>query len=211
MLQLKTSVHLQLHTPLTPCTMAEPPPSTPNPIPPSGSAPPPAPSTSTPPQQPPAAPTLKPREPLTGFRASLEHTGVPRSVLTWKPRLPSRNWTIFLTVVGTITYLYYDDRRQCKAIREQYLDRVRYRGLEPTGSSLELPRKVKVIGAKWPEDDDDDRALRYFRKYVKVSAQRSGALLQTIIPFSAFISLALKSEIYACSGGVLTSRPSPTS
>ena len=34
------------------------------------------------------------KEPLTGFRTSLEHTGIPRSVLTWKPRLPSRNWSI---------------------------------------------------------------------------------------------------------------------
>jgi import inner membrane translocase subunit TIM54 len=29
-------------------------------------------------------------------------------------------------------------------------------------------RKVKVYGAKWPDDDDADRSLKYFRKYVKV-------------------------------------------
>lgn len=39
---------------------------------------------------------------------------------------------------------------------------------EPLKGSLDLPRKVLVIGARWPEDDDEDRALRYFRKYVKV-------------------------------------------
>ncbi|ORX34991.1 inner membrane protein import complex subunit Tim54-domain-containing protein [Kockovaella imperatae] len=162
--------------------MAEPPPtSTPSPsnaagIPSSSASPasPAVPSSSSAPS-PAAPPTLasdplpKPssKEPLTGFRASLEHTGIPRSVLLWKPRLPSRNWTIFLTVVGTISYLYYDDRKQCKRIKEEYLEKVRYRSMEPTKYSLELPRKVKVIGAKWPEDDDDDRALRYFRKYVK--------------------------------------------
>jgi hypothetical protein len=41
-------------------------------------------------------------------------------------------------------------------------------GKEATKSSLDMPRKVTVYGAKWPEDEDTDRALRYFRKYVKV-------------------------------------------
>ena len=40
--------------------------------------------------------------------------------------------------------------------------------MEPIQGSLDLPRKVSVVGARWPEDDDDDRALRHFRKYVKV-------------------------------------------
>jgi import inner membrane translocase subunit TIM54 len=110
----------------------------------------------------------KPLEPLTGFRAALEHTGLPRGVLTWKPRLPSRNWCIFWTVLGTVTYLYYDDRKQCKQIKERTIERVRHYGQEPINGSLDVVRKVKVYGARWPEDDDTDRALRYFRKYVKV-------------------------------------------
>jgi len=40
---------------------------------------------------------------------------------------------------------------------------------EPLSGSLDVPRKVRVYGGRWPEDDDEDRALRYFRKYVKVS------------------------------------------
>jgi hypothetical protein len=36
------------------------------------------------------------------------------------------------------------------------------------GGSLADVRKIKVYGARCPEDGDDDRALRYFRKYMKV-------------------------------------------
>ena len=132
-----------------------------------------SPSTSTwTPLKPTPAAAASAKTPLTGFRSSLEHTGIPRSVLLWKPRLPSRNWTVFLTVVSTITYIYYDDRRQSRLIKADMLDRVKYRALEPMRGSLDLPRKVQVIGSKWPEDEDDDRALRYFRKYVKVGLRR---------------------------------------
>ena len=34
--------------------------------------------------------------------------------------------------------------------------------------SHDFPRKVTVYGAKWPDDEDSDRAIKYFRKYVKV-------------------------------------------
>ncbi|KAG6335483.1 hypothetical protein ID866_3611 [Astraeus odoratus] len=36
--------------------------------------------------------------------------------------------------------------------------------------SMELPRKVTVYGAKWPGDEDHQRAIRFFKKYVKVCA-----------------------------------------
>lgn len=151
-----------------------PPTSTPTPTPspaPNPSAIPPTPAATSKPTPSPAAsiPKPNPQEPLTGFRAAFEHTGVPRSVLLWKPRLPSRNWCIFWTVLGTVSYLYYDDRKQCKEIKERTIERVRHYGLESVEGSLDMVRKVKVYGGRWPEDDDTDRALRYFRKYVKVS------------------------------------------
>ena len=34
--------------------------------------------------------------------------------------------------------------------------------------STELPRKVVVYGAKWPGDEDHQRAINFFKKYVKV-------------------------------------------
>jgi hypothetical protein len=110
-----------------------------------------------------------PLKPLTGFQSALEHTGIPRSVLTWKPRLPSRNWSIFLTISGTLFYLYYDDRKQCRIIKEDTIKKVEYMGKQVLeGGSLADVRKIKVYGARCPEDGDDDRALRYFRKYMKV-------------------------------------------
>lgn len=118
-----------------------------------------------------AAAGAKPKGPqeLKGFRKALEHTGLPKSVINWKPRLPSRNWCIFLTVVGTVSYIYYDDRKQAREIRARYEDAVRPMANVPLKNTLDLPRKVTVYAARWPEDDESDRGLVYFRKYVKVS------------------------------------------
>jgi import inner membrane translocase subunit TIM54 len=122
----------------------------------------------------PAAPGAVPKgtaapTPLPAHLSALEHTGIPRSVLTWKPRLPSRNWTIFLTIVGSLTYLYYDDRKQCKELKQSYLDRVRHLSQQPMENSLGEPRRVHVYSARWPEDEDADRGMKHFRRYVKVS------------------------------------------
>ncbi|WVW81661.1 hypothetical protein I302_103656 [Kwoniella bestiolae CBS 10118] len=143
------------HPPPPPATNPNPPPQ-PNPTPAS------APSTSVPPQ-----PKPKPVE-LTGFRSALSHTGIPHSVLTWKPKLPSRNWLIFWTIAASITGTYYYDRSECKRIKADTIRQVEDKSREILeGGSLGLNRRVTVYGAKWPGDEDTDRALRYFRKYVK--------------------------------------------
>lgn len=92
--------------------------------------------------------------------------GIPKSVLAWKPRLPSRNWSIFLVTVSTLSYLYYDDRRQCRLIREDYIDKVKHLSREPMKPG-EWPRKITVYATRSPGDDDYDKALRYFKKYIK--------------------------------------------
>ncbi|SNX85061.1 related to TIM54 (component of the mitochondrial TIM22 translocase) [Melanopsichium pennsylvanicum] len=96
----------------------------------------------------------------------LEYMGIPKSVLAWKPRLPSRNWSIFLVTVGTLSYLYYDDRRQCRLIKQDYIDKVKHLSTEPMKPG-EWPRKITVYATRSPGDDDYDKALRYFKKYVK--------------------------------------------
>ncbi|KAJ9479619.1 Mitochondrial import inner membrane translocase subunit TIM54 [Pseudozyma hubeiensis] len=113
----------------------------------------------------PKAPKPVPRE-IPAVLRPLEFMGIPKSVLAWKPRLPSRNWSIFLVTVGTLSYLYYDDRRQCKLIREDYIDKVRHLSTEPMKPG-EWPRKITVYATRSPGDDDYDKALRYFKKYVK--------------------------------------------
>jgi import inner membrane translocase subunit TIM54 len=114
-------------------------------------------------------PPARPLEPQykSGVRSVLEFTGIPTSWLSKRPKLPSRNWLIFLTFTSSLTGLYVYDRRQCKRIRREYVDRVKHLADEPI-DSMEWLRKVTVYGSKWPGDEEYDRSMKYFRKYVKV-------------------------------------------
>lgn len=40
--------------------------------------------------------------------------------------------------------------------------------MEPMKGALDAPRKVRVMAGRWPGDDEPDRSLVYFKKYVKV-------------------------------------------
>ena len=108
-----------------------------------------------------------PVPPKSGVRAALEHTGIPPSWFEKRPKLPSRNWLIFLSVTTSIVSYYVYDRRECKRIRAEYASRVAHLAEEPLRTT-DMPRKVTVYGAKWPGDEDHDKSLRFFRKYVKV-------------------------------------------
>ncbi|KAL0946541.1 hypothetical protein HGRIS_012748 [Hohenbuehelia grisea] len=108
---------------------------------------------------------VKPRK-VSGIRTVLSYTGIPPSWLDKRPKLPSRNWLIFLSTVSTVAGFYIYDRQQCKKIKREYIERVKHLAEEPLGT-LERPRKVTVYGAKWPGDEDYDQSLKYFRKYVK--------------------------------------------
>lgn len=112
-----------------------------------------------------AFPTPKP--PQSGVQLVLQYTGIPPSWLNKRPSVPSRNWLIFLGTTSTIVGYYIYDRQQCTRIRREYVDSVKHLADLPL-HSLDYPRKVTVYGAKWPNDEDSDRCMRYFRKYVKV-------------------------------------------
>ncbi|XP_006457997.1 hypothetical protein AGABI2DRAFT_190382 [Agaricus bisporus var. bisporus H97] len=103
---------------------------------------------------------------LSGIRTVFRYTGIPPSWLDKRPKLPSRNWLIFLSVTSSITGYYIYDRQRCKKIRQEYIDKVKDLAELPS-SPLDKPRKVTVYGSKWPGDEDYDQSLRYFRKYVK--------------------------------------------
>lgn len=111
-----------------------------------------------------------PTKPKSGMRIALEFTGIPPSLFDKKPRLPSRNWLIFISVTSSIVGYYLYDRRECSKIRQSYIDRVQHLAEQPL-HSLDVPRKVTVYGAKWPGDEDYDRGVKYFRKYVKVRSR----------------------------------------
>lgn len=108
-----------------------------------------------------------PQPPQSGIKTVLQYTGIPPSWLDKRPKLPSRNWLIFLSVTSAITGYYLYDRKQCKEIRQEYVEKVKHLSKVPL-PSMALPRKVTVYGCKWPNDEDYDRSLKYFRKYVKV-------------------------------------------
>lgn len=127
----------------------------------------------------------------SGVRAAFEYTGIPPSWFDKRPKLPSRNWLIFLSVTTSIVAYYVYDRRECRRIRADYSSRVEHLAKEPLGTT-DLPRKVIVYGAKWPGDEDHDKSLKFFRKYVKpifvaaavdyemISGRRSGDLANRI-------------------------------
>ncbi|KAF8911063.1 mitochondrial import inner membrane translocase subunit TIM54 [Gymnopilus junonius] len=102
----------------------------------------------------------------SGIKTVLRYTGIPPSWLDKKPKLPSRNWLIFLSVTSSVLGFYLYDRQQCKQIRQSYIDKVKHLAEIPS-DPLDAPRKVTVFGAKWPADEDYDQAMKHFRKYVK--------------------------------------------
>jgi import inner membrane translocase subunit TIM54 len=116
-----------------------------------------------------SAPTITPllQQRKSGIRSALEYTGIPPSWFNKRPKLPSRNWLIFLSVTSSITGLYIYDRQQCKKIRREYVDRVKHLAEVPT-DAMAWPRKVTVYGCKWPGDEEYDQSMKFFRKYVKV-------------------------------------------
>lgn len=111
------------------------------------------------------------------IRTVLKFTGIPESWIR-RPKLPSRNWLIFLGVTNTLIGCYYYDRYKCKKIREEYVRRVEHFATEPMGS-MELPRKVQVYSCKWPGDEDHDKGLKYFKKYVKVRVPGLSSLMSS--------------------------------
>lgn len=112
-------------------------------------------------------PKQQPPREIPAFLRPLRFMGVPKAVLTWQPKMPSRNTSIFLGVTITLASLYIYDRRECERIRQEYKDKVKHLADEPL-LPREYPRKVLVYTARSPGDDDYEKSLLFFKKYVKV-------------------------------------------
>ena len=82
-----------------------------------------------------------------------------------RAKLPSRNWTIFLTITGSWAAAVYYDRHQVKLIKQKYIDLVSHLADEPL-SPTSLPRKITVFLAA-PPGDSITPAREHFRDYVK--------------------------------------------
>ena len=83
----------------------------------------------------------------------------------FRPKLPSRNWMIFFTVVGTFTTAIIYDRREKRRVQQKWCDHVAHlsKGLLPVEQTR---RKVTVFLAA-PPGDGLGVARSHFREYVK--------------------------------------------
>jgi mitochondrial import inner membrane translocase subunit TIM54 len=146
----------------------------------------------------PAVPTAAAPAKRSGFRVALEYTGIPVSWLSKRPKLPSRNWLIFWSVTSALTGYYFYDRRECKRIRREYVDKVKYLSEVTPTDHFALPRKVAVYGCKWPGDEDYDQTVKYFKKYIKVCPAvliKSYTLIFWFIGQPILVSAAVDYEI----------------
>ncbi|KAH7107593.1 inner membrane protein import complex subunit Tim54-domain-containing protein [Auriculariales sp. MPI-PUGE-AT-0066] len=101
-----------------------------------------------------------------GARQVMRSLGIPAAVLDFRPRLPSRNWMIFLSVTGSLVGAYAYDRRECRRIKEEYKAKVAHLATVPLATN-DFTRKVTVYACKSPDDEDATRSERFFRKYLK--------------------------------------------
>ncbi|RMZ80431.1 hypothetical protein DV737_g2984, partial [Chaetothyriales sp. CBS 132003] len=95
------------------------------------------------------------------MRGDHEDTRLPN--FRW--RLPSRNWMIFLTVVGTWTTAVVYDRREKKRIQKKWCDLVADIA-QQSSNPRELPRTLNVILAA-PPGDSLAASQVYFKEYIK--------------------------------------------
>jgi import inner membrane translocase subunit TIM54 len=94
--------------------------------------------------------------------------GLPQWVFDYKPKMPSRNMSIFLAVVIGTTSAYLYDRKECKRLQQEYIEKVKFMSLAPL-ESTELARRIKVYGARVPDDGELDRSSKWFKRYMRVS------------------------------------------
>ncbi|KAF5382278.1 hypothetical protein D9757_008924 [Collybiopsis confluens] len=112
----------------------------------------------------------------SGLASALQYTGIPPSLLSKRPSLPSRNWLIFLGLTSSLISAYVYDRTECRRLKELYIQSVKaegegfswiHGGEAGKDAHLAWPRKLTVYGAKWPGDEDYDQPMKYFRRYIK--------------------------------------------
>ncbi|EXJ68237.1 uncharacterized protein A1O5_08852 [Cladophialophora psammophila CBS 110553] len=92
---------------------------------------------------------------------ALRMMGMPN----FRLRLPSRNWMIFLTIVGSWTAAVVYDRREKKKAQKKWCDLVAHIAQEPL-SPNQMRRKLTVFLSA-PPGDGIRPSRQYFKDYVK--------------------------------------------
>jgi mitochondrial import inner membrane translocase subunit TIM54 len=90
----------------------------------------------------------------------------------FRPRVPSRNWLIFLTITGTFTAAVIYDKREKRRAQRKWCKLVEHIGKEPLGRQ-EMPRKLTVF-LESPPSDGLRAAQDHFKEYVKPILVASG-------------------------------------
>ncbi|KAF2151248.1 hypothetical protein K461DRAFT_295320 [Myriangium duriaei CBS 260.36] len=92
---------------------------------------------------------------------ALRMLGLPK----WRPRLPSRNWLIFLSVTGSFTAAVLYDRHQKRRIQRKWADTVSHLASDPLPTNT-MPRRVRIY-VQAPPGDGMMPAREEFYEYVK--------------------------------------------
>jgi hypothetical protein len=98
---------------------------------------------------------------------SFVYLGIPQFVLDWRPSVPGPKMGAFLTVSLSLTGLYIYDRKETARIQKEYCDKVRWMS-EQNLDTHDKARKIRVYGARVPEDGELERGAKWFKRYMRV-------------------------------------------
>ncbi|TVY46224.1 Mitochondrial import inner membrane translocase subunit [Lachnellula occidentalis] len=90
----------------------------------------------------------------------------------FRPRLPSRNWSIFLAITGSFTAAVIYDKRETKRVQRKWCRLVEHVGKDPLDPRA-MPRKLSVF-LEGPPTDGLRSAQDHFKEYVKPVLVASG-------------------------------------
>ncbi|KAH8917382.1 hypothetical protein BT69DRAFT_1286721 [Atractiella rhizophila] len=118
--------------------------------------------------------------PTSNVNPAFRYFGIPPSVLAWRPKIPSRNWSIFWAILLTSSSYWYYDRRECRSIREEYKKEVAWIGKTDMKTPLEWPRRCTVVATSVWDDGDEGRSVTWFKRHVKPYLIAAGMDLRII-------------------------------
>lgn len=110
-----------------------------------------------------AAKPLKPPNPMWKYMGFGDN---------FRPKLPSRNWTIFLTITGSFTAAVVYDKRETRRAQRKWCKMVEHIAKEPIDPKS-MPRKLTVF-LEGPPVDGLRVAQDHFKEYVKPILVSSG-------------------------------------
>ncbi|KAL9090716.1 MAG: hypothetical protein Q9165_005204 [Trypethelium subeluteriae] len=115
-----------------------------------------------------ASSTAKAAEAAPKQNPALRMLGIPN----WKPKLPSRNWLIFLTVTTSFTCAILYDRHYKRKNQEKWARLVSHLQKDPL-STKQMPRRLTVYLAA-PPGDGLRIAREHFHEYVRPILEKGG-------------------------------------